>query len=757
MLHELRTIVQAVNQASTLNAALDELVHRTKEALATDCCSVYLADYQAQHMLLMATDGLDRAAVGHTAIGFSEGLVGLVGQREEPINVANAHAHPRFKYAPEVKEESLRAFLGTPIIHQRKVLGVMSVQQHKARQFSDQEESFLVTLAAQLATVLAHAKGLGALEAAVRRRGRGPSLLQGIAGSPGVVIAPVWIDQPIVELDDITEEASSAIDAERHRFSKAVEDTRYYLENVSSRMTEQISRDIAAIFDVYLHMLDPAALTGSVLERINQGWTAESALKQVCTEYCQQFAAMDAPYLRERASDVRDLAHRVLLNLQRPDTTADKLPERFVLVAEEVTASMLADMPRERMVGLVSLRGATNSHAAILSRALGIPAVLGLTEASLSQLAGQEVILDGYTGQLHIAPGEALRTEYLRLLSEEQALQQQFESDAEGITSSVDGQLVHMRINSGLAADTERWSELADGVGLYRTEIPFMLHDKFPSEEAQYQDYRRVLERFPKGSVNMRTLDIGGDKSLPYFPISEDNPFLGWRGIRVTLDHPEIFLVQVRAMLRASIGLDNLRIMFPMISGINEVIDARRLVRKVYDELVDELADSGKTVTFPQLGIMIEVPSILYQLEALHGLVDFVSVGSNDLTQYLLAVDRNNPRVADHFDTFHPAVMAVLRDIAQRCQALGLNFSICGELAGDVLAIPLLLAFGYRRLSMNAANLPRAKWLIRRLDIGQWQACCDELVQAVDGATIRGRVRDQLQSMGFEQLVRTAR
>lgn len=756
MLQELRSIVQAVNQAPTLTAALDELVQRTKQALQTDCCSVYLADYRAQHMLLMATDGLDRAAVGNTAIGFSEGLVGLVGQREEPINVANAHKHPRFKYAPEVKEETLRAFLGTPIIHQRQVLGVLSVQQHRARQFSEQEESFLVTLAAQLSGVLVHAKGHTVVDNPIQREGAMPSLLRGIAGSPGVAIAPVWVDRPHAGLDDIEFERTQEPDAEQQRFLQAVDDTRTYLQTVSARMTEQISRDIGAIFDVYMHMLDPASLTGEVQKRIAEGWTAESALKQICDEYCEKFSAMEASYLRERASDVRDLAHRVLLHLRRPQRAEHKLPPQFVLVAEEVTASMLADMPRERMVGLVSLRGATTSHAAILARALGIPAVLGVTDASLAQLADQQVILDGYAGQLHIAPGEALCNEYRRLLHEEEVLQQQFTQDAKGPTRTRDGALIEMRINSGLAADSERWGWLADGVGLYRTEIPFMLHDKFPSEETQYRDYRQVLSRFANGKVIMRTLDIGGDKALPYFPINEDNPFLGWRGIRVSLDHPEIFLVQVRAMLRASIGLNNLKILFPMISGLPEVLDARRLVRKVYDELQDELTDE-QTLQMPELGVMIEVPSMLYQLEALAGLVDFVAVGSNDLTQYLLAVDRNNPRVAEQFDAFHPAVLAALQDIARRCLAMNMNFSICGELAGDVLAIPLLLAFGYRRLSMNASSLARAKWLIKRLDIQQWEQLTPACLQAQSGSEIRQKIRLLLQEQGFEQLVRATR
>ncbi|GGA71145.1 phosphoenolpyruvate-protein phosphotransferase PtsP [Neiella marina] len=750
MLHTLRQIVQGVNQSEALDDALQFLVTQTKQALETQCCSVYLANVEAGHFTLMATDGLAQSSVGNAVIGFHEGLIGLVGEREEPINLANAHQHPRFKFIPEVEEEQLNAFLGTPIIHQGRVLGVLTIQQADARQFSEQEESLLVTLSAQLAGVLATAKARGQLTAASNHQ-RSMVVLQGVAGSSGIAVAQAWVERVAVELEDVVEGQHDDLDAELERWQNAVLQTREYIERLSLRLGESLERDVLAIFDVYQNMLNDSSISGAVEQHIRSNANAETALVRVAKDYISQFAAMKDAYLRERATDIRDLAQRLLYFLQQRAHELTEHEEPLVLVAEEVTASMLASIPRDKLLGIVSVRGSSNSHAAILARALGIPAVLGIADLPLKKCAGRDVILDGYSGRLYLSPSAAVTEEYARLLRQESELQAEFEKNRELPAATADGRRLSVMINAGLAADTEHYGGGADGVGLFRTEIPFMIRDKFPSEEFQFQTYCNILKRFPGQSVTMRTLDVGGDKALPYFPIREENPFLGWRGLRMTLDHPEIFLVQIRAMLKAHRKCQNLRIMFPMVTNIAELEQAKKLLFKAHSELQDELEEHFNV---PPIGIMIEVPAMLYQLRAVADQVDFVSVGSNDLTQYLLAVDRNNARVANLYDELNPAVLNALNSIAEQCRQYKLDFSICGELASDPLGAVLLVAMGYKVLSMNAANIGRVKWALSKVSMDQCQHMLRKALNLSSADTIRRQLYVDMDSFGLGALIR---
>ena len=317
-----------------------------------------------------------------------------------------------------------------------------------------------------------------------------------------------------------------------------------------------------------------------------------------------------------------------------------------------------------------------------------------------------------------------------------------------------DGHRVSVWVNTGLMTDVVRsLSNGAEGVGLYRTEVPFMINERFPSEQEQRDCYREQLEAFSPNIVTMRTLDIGGDKALSYFPINEENPFLGWRGVRVTLDHPEIFLVQVRAMLKASEGLDNLRIMLPMICNVSEVEEALHLIYRVYHEVREE----GINVSMPQVGVMIEVPAAVYQIKELAERVDFFSVGSNDLTQYLLAVDRNNPRVAGLYHSFHPAVLQALAKIAKDAKAAGTQLSICGELAGDPAGSVLLMAMGYEALAMSASNLPRVKSVIRNIDIDWAKQLLDSVLYLDSPDVIKSMLDLALKEKGFGKFMRSSR
>jgi phosphotransferase system enzyme I (PtsP) len=753
MLTILRRIVLEFSQASELDQALLRLVSQVKNALSTQCCSVYLADHEKQHFILMASNGLAENAFGRTCIGFTEGLVGLVGQREEPINIANAQQHPDFIHAPEVEEEHFKAFLGTPIIHQRKVLGILTVQQEQARFFNENEEAFLVTLSAQLATALASVEAQGMIKLSYSQNiGKN---LAGIGGSPGVAIGEMIVVQPKADLSKIALNKVSDSQQQLIIFDDAASRTFAEFSQMSEKLKAIISDNSLDIFDVYKQLLESDNFKAEVIAKIKLSWNAQSALKLVVDSYVMQFENLEDEYLRERAYDIKDLGNRILNNIQNLAEHEQQLPEQFILVAEDVSAAMLAEYQHLGLLGIVSITGSNNSHTAILAKALNIPAIMGVDYLAIRQLHKKQAILDGYACQLYVTPADSLINEYRHIVAAENKLYAQVKEEEHLPASTQDGHHVSLLINAGLSAGFEYSQNVgADGVGLYRTEIPFMNRSCFPSELEQTELYQQVLASFPDKPVTMRTLDVGGDKSLPYFPIIEANPFLGWRGIRITLDHPEIFLVQVRAMMKANYGRGNLAIMLPMISSITEVDEANRLINRAYYELTSELfCNENDILERPKVGVMIEVPGIIFQLEDLADKVDFFSVGSNDLTQYLLAVDRNNSRVASLYDFYHPAVLRALHYIAQKSQHRDVPLSICGELANEPTGALLLIAMGYQNLSMSAHSLAKVKWAIRHVDYQQLKQILVRVLSFTNTSDVHSYMHEQLVKLGLGDFV----
>ncbi|MCW8195733.1 phosphoenolpyruvate--protein phosphotransferase [Proteobacteria bacterium 005FR1] len=751
MLNHLRSIVQEVNSARDLKTALETIVSRIKAAMATEVCSVYLRDGDGKYML-MATDGLNENAVGHVRLGPKEGLIGWVVMREEPINLEDAESHPSFQYFPETGEERYSAFLGVPIIHQRAVLGVLVVQQAERRRFDEGEEAFLVTLSAQLAAVIAHAEATGVLARIGQQATE--AKFTGVAGAPGVAMGTAVVITPVADLHSVPFRVVDDVEAEVAFFKRCLAVTRDEIKELGNQLKSRLNREEQALFDAYLSMLDDSSLAGEVTERIRQGICAPYAWSEVILEHELNFSSMEDGYLRERAADVLDLGRRVLSHLQESSRESRVYPENAILVGEELTAAMLGEVPKEHLLGLVSRKGSHNSHVAILARAMGVPTIVGAVDLPYKQLDGRELVVDGYNGIVYSDPGVELRKRYNAIYEEEQQLVKGLEALKDLPCESLDHHRVPLWVNTGLMADVFRSLERgAEGVGLYRTEVPFLLRDRFPSEEEQRVIYREQLEAFAPHPVTMRTLDIGGDKSLPYFPIEEDNPFLGWRGIRVTLDHPEIFLAQVRAMLKASESFNNLRIMLPMITSTSEVEVAQTLVYRAYHELLEE----GYKIDLPPIGVMVEVPAAVYQVRELASRADFLSVGSNDLTQYILAVDRNNARVADLYHSFHPAVLRALQSIVTEAHAQGTPVTICGEMAGDPGAAILLAAMGYDVLSMNATSLPKVKSVIRSITMVQAEELLQRVMRMTDADEINAAVEEMLQQAGITRLLRPAR
>lgn len=760
MLSDLRRITHSFVQEPSFEVALASLVKDIKVCLKAECCSIYLAENEQTMLRLKATDGLDPNAVNTIVTGFDEGLVGWVAEREEPIKVHDARRHPRFKNLVDVQEENFSAFLGVPIIHRREVLGVISIRQTQARFFDQEEEAFLVTLSAQLAPSIANINARIKNEALKPEQDQASYVLNGVSGSTGVGIGHSYLVQTELDLSDVSLRKVFAIEREKARYFEAVEETRADIKQMSERMSTHLPQDALAIFDIYLQMLEAASLGNEVVEQIKSGWCAVSSLKIVVERYVSEFEKMEDPYIRERAIDVKDLGRRLLKYLSKASHEQQKIPLNAILIAEEVTASMLAEVPRDQIKGIISIKGAENSHAAIMARALGIPAVMGIRDIPLLTLEDVDLIVDGYNGQIFIAPNEATLEEYKQLESEDIEFANQLQQDADHVAQTKDGKRISLYINSGMEFDAEfAEQEHIEGIGLYRTEYLFMMRQRFPSEQEQQLLYQQVLGDYAGKPVTMRTLDVGGDKQLPYFPIEEDNPFLGWRGIRLTLDHPEIFLVQIRAMIKANVFTSNLHIMLPMISDIGEIDEAQRLIQQAYDEVLTEYqeADAGAVIPKPKIGIMLEVPSMLFQLSQLKGKIDFCSIGTNDLTQYLLAVDRNNDKVAALYDAYHPTVLNAIKTIADTTQKLGIPCSVCGELAGDPGGALLLTGMGFEQLSMNTQNLLRVKWVLQKADSEQVKELVQDVLSCIKPEQVKFRVNRYFLNIGAAGILRAGK
>lgn len=748
MLEALRKIVQEVNSAKDLKAALGIIVLRIKERMSVQVCSAYLYDEETCRYVLMATEGLNKRAIGKVSLASDEGLIGLVGTRQEPLNLSNASDHPQYRYFAETGEERYSSFLGTPIIHNGEVLGVLVVQQKERRVFSEDEVSFIVTMGTQLASVIAHAEASGSMSSS--KRSPQEVRFVGVAGSPGAVVGQAVVVLPPADLDAVPDRKTKEIQIELDLFADAIETVKKNIQKTSAKLAKQLRPDELALFDAYILMLEDVALIGDIEKTIRDGQWAQGAIREIVVKYAQRFEAMDDPYLKERAADIKDLGRRLLAQLQKQDHENTDYPDNTILVSEEISPSMLSEIPEGKLVGIVSVLGSSNSHVAILSRAMGIPAVMGVAELPYRKMDGLKVALNGFFGEVITNPTDELCEYYENMAEEEKQLLASLSILRDLPCVTLDGHRISLWVNTGLQADVDKAQQRgAEGIGLYRTEVPFMMSSSFPSEKEQMAIYREQLAAFHPNPVTMRTLDVGGDKSLPYFPIKEENPFLGWRGIRVTLDHPEIFILQIRAMLKASEGLDNLKILLPMISSMGEVEHALRMIYRAWHEIKEE----GIEVPMPPIGVMIEVPSAVFLTRMLAKEVDFVSVGSNDLTQYLLAVDRNNARVADLYNYYHPAVLHSLYKTVKDCHAEGKPASICGEMAGDPVIAVLLMAMGFDSLSMSSTNIPKVKSMLRQITLVKAKEILDEVLKQDDPQVIKSIINLELSTLGLQRVI----
>jgi phosphotransferase system enzyme I (PtsP) len=734
-LRTLEDISSLILHSHDMQETLDNVVDLVSRRMESDVCSIYLLDDDGETLRLHSTKGLSRSSVGTITMNVSEGLTGLVVEQRGVISLENAQEHPRYKYFRESGEERYHSFLGIPMFERKTPVGVIVVQHREPRSYTKTEISTLSTIAYQISSIVINAKLLDSIRkkdeerATLERQlrkissaampagelGQGETTgsstaFFGIAVSPGFASGGIYLLNRRDPLLSTIVETALPLDQELRRLTLALEKARIQTLYMEKRVAEKLSEEDAAIFHTHLMILEDRSFIGRIQELIGKEYGAARAVQEVVSYYVAAFAKMEDPYLQSRSADMEDIGRRIIDALDGNESITPQLTEKRLLVALEILPSDLATMEIDNILGIVTEKGDVNSHAAIIARSLGIPAVVGV-DGLLRQLSlKDEMIIDGNSGHIYINPGKRIKTEYERLNKDYSGKRRELEELRDTPAITKDGIRISLKANIGLISDIRiAANNGAEGVGLYRTEFPFMARKQFPDRHEQHLIYTRILEGFQGQSVTFRTLDIGGDKTLPYFAHPhEENPFMGWRAIRISLECRTIFRDQLAAIMTASVGRDT-RIMLPMISGVEEILLAREIVAELHAELSREGVPFNDSIP---LGIMIEIPAAVQMAEILAGKADFFSIGTNDLIQYTLAADRNNPKVKTYYTPYHPAILHSIRKVAVAGAGAGIPVSLCGEMAADPLGALLLAGLGITDLSMSSPSIPIIKQAI---------------------------------------------
>ena len=769
----LENITTIITQSQDLKGALERIVEVVAERMDTEVCSLYLYDPRARRLTLWATTGLDRSTVGRVSMSVSEGLVGYTIERMEPVMAIDALAHPRYKYFPETGEERYHSFLAVPVLERRQPSGVLVVQTSRRRRFGLAEVRLLRTIAGHVSGIISQGRLLESLESKEEERrafqqrmadalsrldiyeGReakprvqtGAQVrLAGLGASPGFAIGRAHLLERDVSLTGLPQRRTAPAREEIARFRGAVRHSIDEIVQFRDRVRSMLPEMDAAIFEAHRLMLEDEALLGKAEALIKSGLSAEASLAGVVDEYVRHFGDMSDAYLRERALDFKDIGQRVLRHLLGIDERERSLPSSVILVAKELALSDLALIEQAELKGIVLATGGVTSHASILARSLEIPTVIGAAHVEEAVREGDHLIVDGNAGIVYVNPPADIVREYERLDREYRAFNRELGALRDLPAETRDGHRVCLQANVVLLGDLGfARHHGAEGIGLYRTEFPFLSHRDFLTEEEQVDLYRRVIEGMPGKPVTIRTLDLGADKYPAYLRVPrEENPFLGWRSIRISLEMADVFKVQLRAILRVSAGAP-VRIMFPMISSVDEI----RRVKELMDEARLELERQGCAYdpNMP-LGVMIEVPSAVSLAPQLIQEVDFFSIGTNDLIQYLLAVDRNNRKVAPLYEPLHPAVLRAIADTVHAAQAAGKPVSICGEMAADPVCTLVLIGLGLRDLSMGPFFIPAIKRLIRSVDFRSAQRLARDVLELATVKDVKRLLFEGMRELG---------
>ena len=726
-----------ITDASDLDAMLQKIVDTAAGHMEADVCSVYLFDEVRQELVLRATRGLLPSSVGNVRLRPGEGLTGLAFSERSPICEADAPSHPNYRYFPGIGEEPFRSFVAVPILRGRRPIGAMTLESRQGGHFSAEDVQVFRAITMQLATTIEMARLLLTLETKPVSITPAPAtlpelrFLHGQVGAEGCALGDaVLIRQPsLAEIRALI----GGVALDLPDFRRAVSATEKQLEHLEKLAGERLSEMTAVIFSAQLLMLRDQSWLGAMEEQIAAGTPPAEAVYGVILNYVELFDRMDNAYMREKRYDVMDVGRRLLANLSGHRDVHSRLEGRIAIAAELLPSDVLK-LGLEKIGGIVLLSGGVTSHVAVLARSLDLPLIF-VDEPRLLEIPdGTRVVLDARAGNLYVAPSEEVEQRF-REQEENRRSAPQLTEGMRETTHTADGTRVHLLANINLLADVEvARAYKAEGIGLYRTEFPFMIRNDFPSEEEQLHIYRRLVEGMPGREITFRTLDVGGDKVLSYFDYgAEANPFLGLRSIRFSLRHRDIFLQQVRAILRAAHDT-HVRIMFPMISSPDELASAAGAVEECQASL---RRDGMPACQHVQLGMMLEVPSVLEMMDELAARADFFSIGTNDFVQYMLAVDRTNVHVADLYVPHHPAVLRGLHRAIAGALRHDREVSVCGDMAHDPRFVRFLLGIGVRKFSMSARYLPRVQEAIFATRLDEAQAFAKRLLveSTVSGTT----------------------
>jgi phosphotransferase system enzyme I (PtsP) len=733
----LRRLREAMANSPGGKVGLDAIVQLVAANVVAEVCSIYIARSDGS-LELYATQGLKQEAVHKTRLKEGEGLVGLIASHGRAVNLSDAQSHPAFSLRPETGEEIYSSFLGVPVLRGGRTLGVLTIQNANPRKYTDEEVEALQTIAMVLAEIIGSGaiEGVSMAEADPRRAQ--PQAAKGVVLSEGVALGHIVFHEPQVM---VTRLISDDTGHELGRLETAIEQLRATVDRMLARRDVPLSGEHREILEVYRMFAHDEGWLRKLRETINAGLTAEAAVKRVQNTTRAQMLAHRDPFWRERLHDMDDIANRLLRLLAgRTETAAsEELPKDAIVVARTMGASELLDYDQEKLRGVALEEGGLTSHVAIVARALGVAAI-GETQNLLSLTAPCDTaVLDAEQGVLHVRPSGDLIKSYTDKVRFRARRQLRYAKLRDRPSQTRDGQRIHLRMNAGLPVDMPHLTDSgADGIGLYRTELQFMISSTLPRLHQQIRTYKEIMDVADGKPVVFRTLDIGGDKVLPYLRhAQEPNPALGWRAIRIALDRPALLRTQIRALLRAGAGRD-VRMMVPFVTEVGELRQARAYLDK---ELAHARLHGYELPSEVHLGVMIEVPSLLWQLDDVLPEADFVSVGSNDLFQFLFAADRANSNVAQRFDPLSLPGLRVLQQIVVGAERHDLPLTLCGEIAGRPIEAMALVGLGFRSISMSAASIGPVKAMVLELDAAKLESYVHEWLET-GNQSIRERLQD---------------
>lgn len=712
-------LMQAIRDAmagtESVQERLNDFVAAISKAMRVKVASIYLLR-QGEDLELSATQGLKKSAVHITRMKPGEGLVGHVALTARPLNLADAPAHPLFSYRPETGEDPYNSFLGVPILRGGRVLGVLVVQSKKARSFNEEEVEDLLTVAMVLAEIIVDDERVGGKKGALKGITLAPVKPETVIGKSfagGLVEGHAYLHMPPVAPANML---ADNIAAEEIRLEEGVSTLRASVDAMVAGDTAKLSRASKDIYETYRMFAYDRKWVGRLREAVHSGLTAEAAVERVRNEHRARLMKSRDPYLRARLHDLEDLANRLLraLSGEALGPGNKNISDDAIIFAREIGPAELLDYDRDKLRGIVLEEGSASSHTAIICRAIGIP-LIGRAEGVLDLIeTGDLVLLDGKDGTAYIRPLDTQVAGFKMRQNIAGEMSRAYEEMKFTPAKTIDGRRISLQLNAGLLVDLPQLDQAgADGIGLFRTEFQFMVSEFMPRLKEQTELYRKAIEAAGERPVTFRTLDLGGDKILPYMdPVPEENPAIGWRAIRIALDRPGLMRYQLRALVAAAAGR-HLKVMFPMVATVDEFIEARKL----FDREVERAKKLG--LELPQkieVGVMLETPSLAWQVRSVCDHADFVSVGANDLMQFFFAADRDNARVSDRYDPLHPAAVSILKFIADGCIRNNVPVSVCGAIAGRPLEALTLVAMGYNQLSMPVTGIGPVKAAILKLD-----------------------------------------